>query len=414
MEITRFYEQLLDIKLPWQIIGAKIASSDKSVHISLSHDKGEKFCCKHCNQLCPVYDHNKERTWRHLDTCDYYTYLHASLPRVKCPEHGVSTIEPSWSRANSGFTLQFESFLIDTLQSTQVRGRSALQLRVSEEQLKRVQIQAVERGLEHRKSLRYHPFYIIRHVCIDEKSLFKGHHYVSILYDGQTGAVLEVVEHRTEVAAQKAFTQLGEYIDLEGVQVVTMDMWKAFLNAAKTCVPQADIVHDRFHLSQYLNKAVDITRRAENKKLRGQEDERLKGTKYLWLKNPNKFTDTQQEIHEQLMKDKTLKTVKAWTLKEEFKNFFQSKDIQQAAIFFNSWLEKVKQSENKQLLKVAKTFENHLQGLLAYSKHKASNAMAECINMAIQQVKSKARGFKSAKAFRIAILFHLGNLALYP
>jgi len=244
--------------------------------------------------------------------------------------------------------------------------------------------------------------------------LFTGHHYVSILYDGEKGTVLEVVEHRTEQAAQKAFTLLGEYIDLQEVQVVTMDMWKAFQNAAKVCVPHADIVHDRFHLSQYLNKAVDITRRAENKKLVAQKDDRLKGTKYLWLKNPDNFTDNQQQIQDQLIQDKTLETVKAWTLKEAFKDFFKSQTIQQATDFFNDWSHKVDQSKNTWLLKVAKTFEKHLQGLLDYTKHRVSNAMAECINTAIQQVKSKARGFKSAKAFRIAILFHLGDLEVYP
>jgi len=414
MKITKFYEQILGIEMPWQITEAKIDSTDKSVHVILSHDKGEQFPCKHCKKRCSVHDHSKERTWRHLDTCDHYTYLHAALPRVKCPEHGVCTIEPSWSRANSRFTLQFESFLIDTLQSTQVRCRSALQLRVSEEQLKRIQLQAVQRGLQKRKANRNNSFYIVRHVCIDEKSLFTGHHYVSILYDGQTGTVLEVVEHRTQQAAQEAFTHLGEYIDLQGVQVVTMDMWKAFSNAAKICIPQADIVHDRFHLSQYLNNAVDITRRAENKKLTAQNDDRLKGTKYLWLKNPDKFTANQQQIHDQLMQDKTLKTVKAWTLKEDFKKFFNAETVQQATDFFNNWTEKVQQSQNTRLLKVAKTFEKHWQGLLDYTKHRVSNAMAECINMAIQQVKCKARGFKSAKAFRIAILFHLGNLEVYP
>ncbi len=414
MKITKFYEQILGIVLPWQIIEAKIDSKDKSVHVNLSHNKGEKFPCKHCKQLCSVHDHNKIRTWRHLDTCDHYTYLHAALPRVKCPEHGVCTIEPSWSRANSRFTLQFESFLIDTLQSTQVRCRSALQLRVSEEQLKRVQVQAVQRGLQHRKAFKNKSFHLVRHVCIDEKSLFTGHHYVSILYDGQKGTVLEVVEHRTQQAAQNAFVQLGEYVDLQGVQVVTMDMWKAFQNAAKVCVPKADIVHDRFHLSQYLNKAVDITRRAENKKLVALKDDRLKGTKYLWLKNPDNFTDNQQQMHDQLMQDKALETAKAWILKEEFKDFFKSQTIQQATDFFNEWSQKVEQSKNARLLKVAKTFEKHLQGLLDYTKHRASNAMAECINTAIQQVKSKARGFKSAKAFRIAILFHLGHLEVYP
>ncbi|MFK7936424.1 MAG: ISL3 family transposase [Saprospiraceae bacterium] len=414
MELTNFYAQILGIKLPWQISDAKIDSSDKSVHITVSHGSGSKFPCKHCQNLCPVHDHGKLRTWRHLDTCDHYTYLHASVPRIKCLEHGVCTIEPSWSRANSRFTLQFESFIIDTLQSTQVRSRSALQLRVSVEQLKRIQKQAVERGLSARKNGKSNSFYIVRHVCIDEKSLFTGHHYVSILYNGQTGSVLEVVEHRTQDAAQEAFTKLGEYVDLQSVQVVTMDMWRAFFNAAKICVPQADIVHDRFHLAQYLNNAVDITRRAENKKLRTQNDDRLKGTKYIWLKNPNNLTDKQQQMYDRLIDDQELKTVKAWTIKENFKKFFDTKDEQEATNFFNNWVKSVEAIDNKSLLKVVKTFKNHLQGLIDYTKHRVTNAMAESVNTAIQQVKSKARGFKSAQAFRIAILFHLGALDLYP
>ena len=78
----------------------------------LPHASGNKFPCKHYKRLCSVHDHGKLRSWRHLDTCDHYTYLHACLPCVKCSEHGICTIEPSWSRAGSRFTLQFESFII--------------------------------------------------------------------------------------------------------------------------------------------------------------------------------------------------------------------------------------------------------------------------------------------------------------
>ena len=80
------------------------------------------------------------------------------------------------------------------LQQNQVQSRSAIQLRISVAQLNYIQSQAVQRGLKRRKRNRQ---YTVVHLCIDEKSLHKGHHYVSILYDGTNGAVLEVVEHRT-------------------------------------------------------------------------------------------------------------------------------------------------------------------------------------------------------------------------
>ena len=191
-------------------------------------------------------------------------------------------------------------------------------------------------------------------------------------------------------------------------------MWDAFKNAAKGCLDNADLVHDRFHLSQYLSKAVDITRQAENKRLVKLENDCLKGTRYLWLKSPDSWTENQVLLHQELSKNKDLKTFQAWEIKEDFKKFFKAKNETEATDFFNGWMEKVLESENKPMMSVAKTFKNNWKGLISYHKHRVSNAMAECINSAVQQVKMKARGFKSATAFRFAILFHCGQLDLYP
>lgn len=413
MQVTEFYKKILGLEAPWEIEKVSITNKGKKISIELIHPEKSQFDCKHCGTQCSVYDHNDQRVWRHLDTCDYYTYLIASLPRVNCKDCGIHTIAPSWSRPNSKFTLDFESHAIDVLHQTQVLSRSAVQLRISVDQLKYLQQQAVQRGLNRRKG---NSSYVVTHICIDEKSLHKGHHYVSVLYDGTTGAVLEVVEHRTEVAAKEGFITVGKYVDLEKVQVVSLDMWAAFKNAAKTVVNNADLVHDRFHVSQYLNKAVDITRRAENKRLikQDQKDESLKGTRYLWLKNPANWKESQHLLYQELAKNKELKTIQVWQLKEDFKNFFAATDETQATNFFNEWVQSVEQLDNKPLLSVAKTFKNHWKGLITYYKHRVSNAMAECINSGIQQIKMKARGFKSAKAFRCAILFHYGQLDLYP
>ena len=112
--------------------------------------------------------------------------------------------------------------------------------------------------------------------------------------------------------------------------------------------------------------------------------------------------------------DKELKTVQAFQIKEEFKQFFNAQSKQQATEFFNNWQQKVVESKNVQLIKVAKMFKQHLSGLLNYITHRISNAVAESLNSRIQQLKAKARGFISPKAFRVAILFHFGKLNLYP
>ena len=417
MKLETFYTELLGIQNPWQVREVVMDKSSKKIEIHLSHDKESKFTCKNCGTSCSIYDHQSSRTWRHLDTCHYETYVVANLPRTTCADCGILTTLPTWSRQQSRFTLMFESYAIDVLQQNQVISRSAIQLNITESQLRTIRDTAIQTGITRRLA---YDNYKVLHLCIDEKSLHRGHHYVSILYDGTTGAVLEVVEHRTEKSALLAFNRLGHTIDLEQVSVITMDMWSAFKTAAQKSLPSADIVHDRFHISQYLNKAVDITRRAENKQLCKEKNEDLKGTRYLWLKNEENLSEWQQMIRDEILHnhaasdDLDLTTIRVWKLKEDFKSFFQATNEKQATEFFHKWEADVVALDNKPLLKVLKTFKNHFQHLLTYCKHRVSNAMAESINTSIQLLKAKAKGFPSAESFRNNILFHFGKLDLYP
>lgn len=411
MNLSDFYTHLLGLPSSWQITEVIVEESSKSVHLYLEHAAKSKFACPSCDALVSVYDHCKERCWRHLDTCDHQTHLHACLPRVKCLNCGIHTIKAPWADGRSSFTLQFECYIIDILEQTQVLSRSALLLDISVDQVRYIRDKAVKRGMARSQS---HAHYKVAHLCIDEKSLFKGHHYVTIFYDGANGAVLEVVEHRTIEATNLGFNHLDKYIDLAAVEVVTMDMWDAFKTACEQKLPNVPIVHDRFHIAQHINKAVDIVRRAENKRLVKQGDERLKKTKYLWLKNPANLKESSRTRLKELVVDQDLKTVIAYQLKEDFKSFFDCKDQKQATTFFQNWQQQVEQTQLAPLLKVAKMIKSHLDRLLTYFDNRVTNAMAECKNSLIQQIKFKARGFKSAKAFRNAILFFCGDLDLYP
>lgn len=94
--------------------------------------------------------------------------------------------------------------------------------------------------------------------------------------------------------------------------------------------------------------------------------------------------------------------------------FFEQDTPEKARSFFDSWYLKVVAHGNSHLLNVAKMLQNHITGLVSYAKHKITNAIAEGINSVIQQVKAKARGFKSTKAFKYAILFYCVKTNEYP
>lgn len=409
MESTELYQQLLGITAPWFVESVEINHLETKVIVVLAHATGAGFFrCPTCDSPAPIYDHQDTRTWRHLDTCQFQTLLQARVPRVNCRACGVQTAHVSWAAPHGRFTLLFECFALDVLLTAQVQSRAAELLRLTPDQVRSLMQRAVERGLARRAGQRPLP-----HLMVDEKSLHTGHHYVSVLSDGQHGAVLEVVEHRTTQAATTLFEQGLSASQKETVKVVTLDMWQPFTTAARTAMPEADLVYDRFHLSEHLNAAVDKTRRQEHKRLVGAGDERLKQTRYLWLRAPEGLSDKQHAQLEALCQS-GLETAAVWRLKEAFRGFFASPSEETATEFFQSWCDRVTQLGNRHLSKVAAMFKEHWSGLIAYLRHRVSNGLAESVNGRIQQLKTKARGFRNCFGFRRAILFHLGQLDLYP
>lgn len=409
MESTELYQQILGLREPWYVAAVDLDANAATVTIQLAHRTGKNlFQCPHCQQGAPVYDHSDTRTWRHLDTCQFETLLQAQVPRVNCTKCGVHTVRVPWAEPGGRFTLLFESFAIDVLLTAQVQSRAAQLLRLSPEQVGSLLGRAVARGLRRRSQTRAVP-----HVLLDEKSLHRGHDYVSILSDGTQGAVLEVVAERTTQASKSLFEQGLSPAQRASVEVVTLDMWEPFAQASREQVPQAAQVYDRFHLSKHLNAAVDQTRRAENKRLRAQGDKSLNRTRYLWLRDPSTLDESQQAQLAELA-DRDLQTVAVWGLKEEFRTFFACQTVAEATEFFQDWQQRVKELGNAALQKVATMFERHWSGLVAYIEHRVTNAMAESLNTQIQLLKAKARGFREASGFRRAILFHMGQLDLYP
>ena len=187
-----------------------------------------------------------------------------------------------------------------------------------------------------------------------------------------------------------------------------MDMWKPFMTGVENTLPNAEISHDKFHISKYLNKGVDEVRKQEVKKI-----DELKNTKYLFLTNTNHWTEKHQLKFEQI-NTINLETSKAWRLKENFKAIYQGWTREEIQHVFSEWYINVIESEIKPMIKVADTLLRHLKGIIHASISQITNSMAENINSKIQVVKSVARGFKNINGYRNSILFFNGDLNLFP
>lgn len=402
---TEHYKMLLGLDEPWSVDSVEFEPDEKRVTVRISHGGG-KLCCPECDARSPQADLAPMRKWRHLDTMQFSTEIHARVPRCKCSRCGVKTIRIPWASKHSRFTLLFEAFAIEVMQACSNVKRSAELLGIDWSSAHAIMQRAVERGLEKRSVEEVH------NVGIDEKSFGRGHDYVSIMTDLDGRRVLDVVEDRTTESADRLWESLPVE-QRKSVLAVSMDMWKPFIKSAREHVPEAEIVHDKFHISKYLNEAVDKVRRRENRVLREHEDTRLVGTKQLWLYAKKNLSRKRLREVKQLQAD-DLKTARAWELKEHFRWFWRYVYSTSAEGFFDHWYGRVMASGLKPMIKVAKMLERHLPEILSYFRHRITNATSEGFNSKIQSIKSAARGFRAFTNYRTRILFYCGKLKLKP
>jgi transposase len=406
MQDKELYRQLLGLMEPWKVAEVKIDFKEMKVDVWVEWPPEKQAQCPECKKGCVIYDYREERQWRHLDTMQFQTLLHCRIPRVKCTEHGIKSMEVPWAEKNSRFTALFERLTIDVLLGCQNQTKAKELLRLSWDEVHLIQEKAVQRGLQRRSVSD------LQYIGVDEKSFLKGHRYATVLSDLEKACVLDVAQDRKEESLAELFRRIPEEQQAE-IAAVAIDMWEPYINAVQTLLPEADIVHDKFHIAKYLGEAVDKVRKAEHKNLLKDGIEDLKGTKYLWLTNPANWTDKQRQQFKEL-KDEGLKVGRAWAIKDMFSYLWGYTYEKAARNFFKKWYWWATHARLLPIADVAKKLKRHLDNILTYLTHRITNAVAEGLNSKIQQVKSAARGFRKFENFRIAILFFCGKLDMYP
>lgn len=412
MQDTQLYQRILGLERPWSVSDVRLDVEKLTVDVHVEHSAGVTFGCPECGRELGVYDHADERGWRHLDTCQFRTLLHARIPRVQCPEHGVKQVAVPWAGKHSRFTLLMESLVISTLQACQTVERAAALLGISWDQAQAVMQRAVERG-RRRKTERAHTE-PVESIGVDEKAVRKGHSYMTIVSDLDRGCVEHVQEDRTVDSLADYYKSLSEP-QKQAIRSVAMDMWRPYIRATRDHLPEAEqkIVFDRFHVMKLAGDAVDRVRRQEHKRLKQQGDDTLTGTKYLWLYAEQNLPEHRVDEFDAL-KALNLKTARAWAIKEMLGGLWEYSYVASARKYFERWYGWARRSQLPPIKKLAKTVRDHLENILTYCKHGITNAVSEGINSTIMAIKRQARGFRNPQNFKTAIYFYCGRLELHP
>jgi len=400
------YAQILGIESPWQVTAVELNAAEHEVIVQVTPKAGSTHACPTCDEVSPGYD-TRSRRWRHLDTCQYKTILVAEVPRVSCKAHGVVTVSVPWAESGSGFTALFEALVIDWLKEASISAVSRL-MGLSWNTVDGIMQRAVERGLCRREE------HNVIQIGIDETAFRKRHDYVTVVSDQATGTVLHVGQNRKKDSLKSWYEELTDE-QREAIESVAMDMWPAFINATLESLPGAKdkIAFDKFHVAKYLGDAVDKVRRQEHKALMAEGYDDLKGSKHDWLYNPRNMT-RKQKIRFKTLRESTLKTARAWAIKELAMSLWHYVSKTWAIKGWTRWLSWAVRCRLQPIKEVAKTIKEHLWGILNAIVLKVSNGPAEGINSRIKMIKVRSRGFRNKKRFANAIYFHLGGLDLYP
>lgn len=405
MDLVSFYQRMVAPPVPWRVSRVEVDAGNRRVDVWLEHAVGWVFACPVCSAPLSVYDHTPERAWRHLDTCEYQTWLHAALPRVACARDGTLQVRPPLSAGHSRMTVAMESRCVEALQECSREGAARL-AGLSWDEIDGVMNRAVERGMA-RRSPELPP-----RLGIDEKAVFKRHRYATIIADLDGGRVIDVVDQRSIEAVKPWFAERAAA--LQAVQTVAMDMSAGYAAVVSALMPQADVCFDHFHVTMAMNKAVDEVRKTEQKQIEDQgERSRFFRSRFLFLYNRENIPEHRVERFEELRRQ-AVRTGRAWAIKENLRELWLCGTREAAEAFFKRWFWWATHSRLEPVRKAAHTIRNHWQGVLNAIVRRVTNACTEGLNSKIEKIKRDAFGFHSKVHLRTAILFHCGGLDLQP
>ena len=356
----------------------------RELRIMIVFEPGARFPCPEtgCREgACPVHD-RRGRVWRHPDFFRCKAFIHAAMPRVTCPEHGVGTVPAPWARPGGGFALLFEAWAVEVARHLPA-GTLAGRLDETDARLWR----SVAR-------------------CVDEARRLEGYMGVEAVGIDGTGrggrdcitVVAGLVEHDVvnvtpgrDPATVERFARgfMGHNGVPEYVRLVACDMSLGFRKGIRGHLTHARRIVDRFHVARHANGAVDKAGKTE-----GRSDPLLKRAEYLWLRNEESLAELQVEARRNLT-GRRLRTGRACRMREVPQDVYaDGRTPSEAWVRLHRLCSWVMHSGLEPMKDFARMVRRRFAEIVAYFGHPYANAVLEGADGVIRNVKRRARGFR--------------------
>ena len=397
MRDTTLMQQALGLTPPWTVVRSDFDTAAGRLDVEIDFTPGSRFACPNCGAAdCPAYD-TQRKTWRHLNFFQHQAYLNARVPRVRCETCGIRQVNVPWARSDSGFTLLFEAMVMTMVSAMPVKAVARI-VGEHDTRLWRVVHHYVDEGRARTDASK------VSRIAIDETAARRGHDYITLFVDIDQARVLFATEGK-DAATVAAFAEdlAAHGGEPKAIAEVCIDMSPAFIKGVTESLPAAAVTFDKFHAVKIINDAVDQVRRAEQK-----QQGVLRGTRYIWLRNPDNLSERQRSTLEALP-TRHLKTARAYQIRLAFQDLYEQPS-DEAAGYLKKWYFWATHSRLEPIIDAAHTVKRHWDGILRWFDSKIANGLIEGINSLVQA--AKARGYRSIRNLKAMIYLVAGKLDL--
>jgi transposase len=358
----------------------------------------ERLRCPHCRSADIWTQGGGERTFRTVPLGCKPVLLHLKVPRVRCFDCGlVRQVKLGFADPKKHYSRAFERYVLELSRHMTIQD-VAEHLRVSWDTIKDIQARSLQRRFGKPK------LHKLKQIAIDEIAIGKGHHYLTVVLNLLTGAVVFVGDGKGAEALEPFWRQLRR--SRAKIVAVATDMSAAYIRAVRDNVPRAVHVFDHFHVIKLFNDKLSALRRDLYHQLSSASDRQiLNGTRWLLLKNPENLDAERNErrrLEDALRLNAPLAT--AYYLKEDLRQIWSQPNKRTARRVLRDWRARARASGIRMLLQMADTLESYQEGILAYYDYPISTGPLEGTNTKIQVMKRQAYGFRDREFFKLKIL----------
>jgi transposase len=376
------------------------------IEVDVRPRRGSRPYCSGCGRRGAAYDHLMRRRFAFVPLWGIRVFLLYAMRRVDCPRCGVTVEMVPWAEGKGHLTHAYAVFLARWARRLSWQDVASI-FKTSWENVCRSVAWVVEYGLRHRS------LDGITAIGVDEIQFQKGHRYLTVVYQIDQGCrrLLWVGRDRTAKTLLRFFRMLGPQ-RTAAIRFVCSDMWQPYLKVIRKKASQAIHILDRFHIVARLNKAIDEVRAAEAKELAREGYEPvLKHSRWCLLKRAENLSKKQWVRLKDLM-CYSLKTVRAYLLKESFQVLWEYKSYHWAGVFLDGWLKRAMRSRLEPIKKVARSIRAHEALILNWfaAKKQFSSGIVEGLNYKIKLTIRKAYGYRTLEVAETAIYHALADL----